>query len=164
MRWYNRELPSREVLTGVAERVPELNVSAVQLLLQILQVANEIQHHIYDVLEKKYKLSEGKLAVMIILYIAAADGISPSQLADKAGVTRATISAMLHRLSRDGLATSFSDSADGRGKVVSLTPQGRRFMEGILPDHYLRIAQMMNKLDQTEQAHLVRLLKKMNAQ
>ncbi len=163
MKWYNREFPSKEVLTGFAEKVPEINVSALRLLLQILQAANQIQHDIYDALEKEHKLSEGKLAVMILLYFAC-DGISPSQLADKAGVTRATISAMLHRMIRDGLAYSFSDAEDGRGKVVSLTELGRRFMQEILPDHFLRVARLMNKLNQAEQEQLVQLLQKINAE
>lgn len=154
-----REFPTREALRQFAKMVPEINVSSVELLLQFMQTSIEVQHHIFDVLEKRYKLSDGKLTVMIILY-QSPKGVSPSKLAEKAGVTRATISAMLHRMIRDGLAHSFSDSSDGRGKVVALTEKGSSFMDEILPEHFLRTARLMNNLNQEEQDQLVQLLKK----
>lgn len=157
-----REFPTREALRKFAKQIPEINVSAVELLLQFLQTSFEIQHYIFDILERNYKLSEGKLGVMIILY-QSSDGISPSKLAEKACVTRATISAMLQRMSRDGLACSFSALKDGRGKVVALTEKGRVFMDQILPQHFLRTARLMNNLTEEEQNTLVYLLKKIKA-
>ncbi|MDF2633643.1 MAG: transcription regulator [Pelosinus sp.] len=154
-----REFPTREALRQFAKQIPAINVSAVELLLQFLQTSFEIQHYIFDILEKKYKLSEGKLMVMIILY-QSSNGIAPSKLAEKACVTRATISAMLHRMIRDGLACSFSNSTDGRAKVVALTEKGRVFMDEILPEHFLRTARLMNNLTEEEQIQLVQLLKK----
>lgn len=157
-----REFPTREALHQFAEVIPEINVSAVEVLLQFLQASFEVHHDIFDILEKKYRLSEGKLMVMIILY-KSVKGIAPSQLADKAGVTRATISAMLQRMIRDGLACSFSDATDGRAKLVALTETGRKFMDEILPEHFLRIARLMNNLTEEERNTLVRLLKKIKA-
>ncbi|MBP2654804.1 MAG: transcription regulator [Firmicutes bacterium] len=154
-----KEFPTREVLRRFAEQIPEINVSSVELMLQILKASNEIQYHIFDILEKKYKLSEGKLEVMIIMYLSH-KGISPSSLAERAGVTRATISAMLQRMIRDGLAHSYSDASDGRGKVVALTGKGKSFMDEILPEHFLRTARLMDKLNHEEQTQLVHLLEK----
>ncbi len=157
-----REFPTREALRQFAKQIPEINVPAVELLLQFVQTSYEIQHYIFDILEKNYKLSEGKLGVMIILY-QSSNGISPSKLAEKACVTRATISAMLQRMIRDGLACAFFDSSDGRGKFVALTEKGRGFMDAILPEHFLRTARLMNNLTEEEQNTLVQLLKKIKA-
>ena len=55
-------------LSGQAEIMPEIEPSAVMAMLGVLQAAEEIQHNIFDVLEERYQLSEGKLRVMIILY------------------------------------------------------------------------------------------------
>lgn len=152
-------MPIREALRQFSKGIPELNVSSVELLMQFLQTSLEIHHYIFDVLEKNHKLSEGKLTVMIILY-QAKDGVAPSKLAEKACVTRATVSAMLQRMIRDGLASSFSDSTDGRGKLVALTKKGREFMDQVLPEHFLRTAQLMSKLTEEERDTLVNLLKK----
>lgn len=154
-----RELPSREALWQFAKQFPEINVSSVEVLLQLLQASFEIQHCIIDVLEKKHKVSDGKLTVMIILY-QSENGIAPSKLAEKACVTRATISVMLQRMIRDGLAATFSDSSDGRGKVVALSEKGRAFMDEILPEHFLRTARLMSNLTEEERNELVRLLRK----
>ena len=161
MDFSKRELPTREALRQFAKQIPELNISSVELLLQFMQTSFKIQHYIFDTLEKNYKLSEGKMMVMIILYQSPA-GIAPSKLAEKACVTRATISAMLQRMIRDGLASSFSDSTDGRGKFVALTDKGHAFMDEVLPEHFLRTASFMNNLTEEERDMLIHLLKKMN--
>ncbi|MDR3590688.1 MAG: MarR family transcriptional regulator [Negativicutes bacterium] len=152
-------MPTREALLQFAKLIPEIDVSSVEVLLQFLRAFLEIQHSIFDVLEKKNKISDGKLTVMIILY-QSPKGMAPSKLAERACVTRATISAMLQRMIRDGLAYTFSDSADGRGKFIALTEKGRSFMDEILPEHFLRTARLMSSLTENERNELVRLLRK----
>ena len=154
-----RVFPTREAVRRFSNQVPGIDVSAAEVLLQIIQTSHEIHQNIYDVLVKNYKISEGKLVVMIILY-QSLEGIAPSTLADHAGVTRATISAMLRRMIRDRLACSFSDSTDGRRKLVALTEKGRSFLNEILPEHFKREARLMHNLAEEERSTLVRLLKK----
>ncbi|HWR37856.1 MAG TPA: MarR family transcriptional regulator [Patescibacteria group bacterium] len=161
LRYTIRDLPRREGLRRFAEQIPEVDVSAVELLVQFLQTSSDIQYTIFDILERKYKLSEGKLVVMIILYHEP-EGIAPSKLAEKACVTRATISAMLHRMVRDKLAWVVCDSTDGRGKLVALTERGRSLMDEILPGHFLRTAQLMKNLTEEERHTLIGLLKKID--
>ncbi|MGL5270891.1 MAG: MarR family winged helix-turn-helix transcriptional regulator [Selenomonadaceae bacterium] len=151
--------PARETLEQHAKLIPEINPSSVIAMLRVLEASSAIQHAIIDVLESEYQLSEGKLCVMIILHQMKA-GVAPSKLAELAGVTRATISAMLQRMIRDGLVDSFSDEKDGRGKKVCLTSKGRSFMDEVLPNHYLRITKLMGRLSEGEQQELIILLKK----
>ena len=151
--------PARETLEQHAKLIPEINPSSVIAMLRVLEASSAIQHAIIDVLESEYQLSEGKLCVMIILHQMKA-GVAPSKLAELAGVTRATISAMLQRMIRDGLVDSFSDEKDGRGKKVCLTAKGRSFMDEVLPNHYLRITKLMGRLSEAEQQELIILLKK----
>ena len=156
-------IPTREELEKHAKTVPEINAPEVIAMLRVLKASAEIRHAIIDVLEKNYHLSEGKLCVMIVLH-QHPEGAAPSMLACKAGVSRATISAMLRRMSRDGLAMAVSDDDDGRGKKVILTAEGRRFMDEILPGHYLRITELMGKLTEDEQNELISLLKKIGTE
>ena len=151
--------PSRETLQKHAELIPEINPSSVIAMLRVLEASSAIQHAIIDILEKEHQLSEGKLCVMIILH-QTLEGVAPSQLAEQAGVTRATISAMLQRMNRDGLTAVFSDENEGRGKKVCLTEKGRSFMDKVLPEHYLRITKLMGRLSEAEQNELIVLLKK----
>lgn len=152
-------IPTMDELKEHAKKIPEINPSSVIAMLIVKQVASDIQHEIFDILQEKYQLSEGKLHVMIILHQQKAL-ITPSSLAQKAGVTKATISIMLKRMQRDGLVNLISSNEDGRVKKVGLTENGQIMMKEILPTHYLRISKLMGKLELKEQKELIKLLQK----
>ena len=155
-----RFMPTREALQDFSRKFPEINASAVEVLILFMRTAERVQHKIFDVLEQKYSLSEGKLVVMIVLY-QSGEPLAPSVLAAKADVTKATISAMLQRMVRDGLVSLVADAADKRGKLVALTKQGRDFMDEVLPGHFMRTAALVSDFSQEEQTLLVKLLAKL---
>lgn len=153
--------PTRKELEKYAEKIPEIEPSAVLAMLRISQAAEYVRAAINDVLASQYHLSRGKLRVMFVLY-QMTDGIALSQLADRAGVTRATITTMVKRMVRDGLTEVAIDQTDKRGKKVRLTAQVREFMDDVLPDHYLRISMLMSRLSEAEQTQLIFLLTKLS--
>ena len=153
-------IPTWEELQKHRELVAEINPSAVIVMLRIKQAAEEIQQEIMDVLQAEYHLSEGKFCVLVVLH-QHGEGIAPSVLAEKVGVTRATISSMLQRMERDGLVAVKADKADARSKKVKLTRAGNDFMQEILPPHYLRVSKLMEKLSEEEQKEVIRLLHKL---
>ncbi len=153
--------PTRKELEKYAQNIPEIEPSAVLAMLRISQAAEYVRAAINDVLASHYHLSRGKLQVMFVLY-QMPEGIAPSQLADRAGVTRATITTMVKRMVRDGLTEVAIDQTDKRGKKVRLTAQGREFMDDVLPDHYLRISMLMSRLSEAEQTQLIFLLTKLS--
>lgn len=156
-------IPSFAELERHKELVPEINPAAVIAMLRIKTVSEEIQDSILDVLQQTYHLSEGKFCALIVLHQRGGDGMAPSELAEKVGVTRATISNMLQRMERDGLVDIRPAEQDGRGKIVKLTQTGCDFMEEILPPHYLRVSKLMEKLTEDEQKKLIMLLEKLSA-
>lgn len=153
-------IPTWEELQRHRELVAEINPSAVIAMLRIKQAAEEIQQGILDILQSEYHLSEGKFCVLVVLH-QHREGIAPSVLAEKVGVTRATISSMLQRMERDGLVAVKADKADARSKKVKLTRAGNDFMQEILPPHYLRVSKLMEKLSEEEQKEVIRLLHKL---
>lgn len=153
--------PTWQELMQHKERVPEINPAAILVMLRIMQASEVIHSDIQDVLEKKHHLSEGKLRVMILLH-QNPKGVTPSLLAAKAGVTKATISVMTRRMLRDGLVDVGEDPTDRRGKIFTLTEAGRAMMDQILPTHYLRISRVMGKLSEQEQKELISLLEKLS--
>ncbi len=154
-------IPTWEELERHKRIVPEINPAAVIAMLGIKTAADEIQQAIIDVLQREYHLSEGKFCALIVLHQHGYDGVAPSVLAAKVGVTRATISNMLQRLERDGLIEVRPDKEDGRGKLAVMTMAGCSFMEEVLPAHYLRVTKLMEKITEDEQKELIRLLHKM---
>ena len=156
-------MPTWEELERHRQIIAEINPAAVIAMLGIKQAAERIQHSIMDVLQREYHLSEGKFCALVVLH-QNNGGMAPSQLAEKVGVTRATISNMLQRLERDGLASVESAPGDGRSKVVRLTEKGRDLMQEVLPPHYLRVTKLLARLDEAEQKELIHLLKKMETE
>lgn len=154
------KLPSREELEIQAKVIPGIRVPEILAMLRIMQTAEEIQHSIVDMLEKEHQISEGKLRTMILLY-RGRDGLTPSVLAEHAGVSRATMSVMLQRMARDGLVRFLSNGEDGRSKQFALTDKGKKLMDSVLPEHYLRITRVMGRLTEAEQEELICLLKKL---
>lgn len=154
-------IPDWEELERHKKIIPEINPAAVIAMLGIKAVGEEIQQSILDVLMQEYHLSEGKFCALIVLHQHGRSGAAPSFLAEKIGVTRATISTMLQRLVRENMVAMRPDELDGRSKIAVLTEKGKAFMEKILPPHYLRVTKLMEKLTEDEQKELIRLLKKM---
>ena len=155
-------MPTWEELERHRQAVPEIKPAAVIAMLGIKQAAEDIQYSIMDVLQKDYHLSEGKFCVLVVLHQRREQGVAPSVLAEKVGVTRATISNMLQRMERDGLVTMENALGDGRSKVVRLTERGLQLMKEVLPPHYLRVTKLMDRLSEEEQRELIKLLKKIS--
>ena len=154
--------PTKEELESHARMIPEIRADDVITMLTVMQAAEEIRDRTDGILERKYHMSQGKLCVMIILH-QHKEGMTPSDLAKAAGVTKATISVMLVRMERDGQVEKAMDDKDGRSRKIYLTDKGREEMDRILPAHYLRISKTIGKLDDREKKELVRLLKKLVA-
>jgi DNA-binding MarR family transcriptional regulator len=86
--------------------------------------------------------------------------LTPAELADAAGVTRATMTGLIDTLERDGLAKRVRDAKDRRMMSVNLTPKGRKLLEAVMPIHFRGMAKIMSPLKETERKTLVRLLNK----
>lgn len=157
-----RIIPSRESLRQFVRRFPEeVDVTAVEVQIYLAWAGDGVQQKIFQTLTKQYGLSEGRLVVMITLY-QHPEGITPSELADRSGVTRATISAMISRMTRDGLAKPIRQEGDGRKKKITLTDAGRAFLEEALPKHYRRAEALTANLTAEEREQLLRLLRKLD--
>lgn len=80
------------------------------------------------------KLSEGKFVVLFLLHDRP-EGLSPHELADRAGVTRATITGLLDGLERDGFLRRRADADDRRKISVRLTAKGRKTARDLFNEH-----------------------------
>jgi DNA-binding MarR family transcriptional regulator len=85
---------------------------------------------------------------------------SPAELADAAGVTRATMTGLVDTLERDGLVRRMPDKEDRRMMSVVLTPKARQFLSDMLPGHFQLMAALTSTLSESERQTLVALLNK----
>lgn len=120
---------------------------------------------VYGVLDTHfatYDLSMGKFMLLMLLKCSE-EGLTPSECADRAGVTRGTITGLLDGLERDGLLLRQPHPADRRCTVVQLTEGGWALLDQMLPSHFHQIAALLSNLDEDEQKTLFALLTKLRA-
>ena len=159
--FYLRDLPKYEAIRQRAARYPELDPRALEAFLVLLRVASDVLDGLEAFLARQ-GCSQGRFTILMLLNRDPAVGISPSDLADRSGVTRATITGLLDGLSREKLVVREDDVGDRRKAVVRLTRRGSRMLEGMLPDYYRQVAELMGELSDDEKAELVALLGQVN--
>ncbi|MBC8008844.1 MAG: MarR family transcriptional regulator [Burkholderiales bacterium] len=161
-----KDLPRYECLLECAQLHPELDPSACEVFLHLLRTGDEA----FRATDENFQaqgVSQGRFTVLMLLYDKACGHphvLTPAQLAEKAGVTRATMTGLIDTLERAGMVTRKPDSADRRMLSVELTPAGIAFLERMLPEHFRRISVVMSALSENERRTLVRLLGKIAAQ
>lgn len=145
-------------LLDEARRRGHANVALLHLCFQLLSLSSAIDRDCASRLAP-HGLSEGRFIVLFLLH-GAGGTLSPHALAERAGVTRATISGLLDGLQREGLLQRRSDEDDGRRLQIVLTVQGKRLAEDLFNQHTQWIAGLFNGLDTAEQVQLSQLLAK----
>jgi DNA-binding MarR family transcriptional regulator len=161
-----RKLPPKaEVLRKIAQRYPEVEPDAVQVLINIDRVSAAGQCVASQFLEP-YGLSEGRFYVLACLLteeLLDAPAPSPSEIAEHLGVTRATITGLLDGLERDGFLERRHDSRDRRALTIHMTEKTRRFLDEFIPEHSRRINALMADLSADDRRQLIALLSKIEA-
>jgi DNA-binding MarR family transcriptional regulator len=156
-----RDLPTPEILDKFAQRYPDADVSAVAAFLHLLRVATDLSGALDSCLSQ-HGLLQGRWWVLILL-MREDDGMSaPSTLAEKAGVSRATMTGLLDSLERDGLVERIFDAADRRRVSIRLTPSGQAKLDEVMPDYYRRLRQLMAGFSDAEKSVLHGMLERLH--
>jgi DNA-binding MarR family transcriptional regulator len=157
-----KDLPRYECLLEAVRRHPDLDPSACEAYLNLLRAGDEAYRQSENFLGEHH-MSPGRFTVMMLLYDKL-NGTSvprtPAELAEKAGVARATITGLIDTLERDELVTRQHDPHDRRMMLIHLTPKGVAALEAILPGHFQQMAAQMAPLTEEERKTLVRILNK----
>jgi DNA-binding MarR family transcriptional regulator len=169
-----KDLPRYECLLEAAKKFPDLDPSACEVFLNLLRTGDEV----FRVAENNYArhgLSQGRFGVLMLLWRSLrmaesakeegghclpAGPLTPAELADAAGVTRATMTGLIDTLERDGLVKRVRDSNDRRMMSVNMTAKGKACLKNIFPLHFRGMAEIMSPLKEGERKTLVRLLNK----
>lgn len=168
-----KDLPRYECLLEAAREFPDLDPSAAEAFLHLLRTGDEA-FGATDRNLSEHSISHGRFGVLMLLWrstqpraakLLGADECelgprTPAELAEAAGVTRATMTGLVDTLERDGYVKREPDPADRRTISVRLTAKGEQFLNEFLPGHFKVIAELMAPLTESERKTLVRLLGK----
>lgn len=149
-------------LQNLAQRYSELDVASVEACLAFLRATVDVQVAL-ETHFARYGLSMGKFTLLMQLLQANEQGLTPSECAERSGVTRATITGLLDGLERDGLVERQPCPNDRRMLSVHLTDKGHTLMAQMLPNHFCRTTGLMAHLNNDEKKTLIQLLQKLQA-
>ncbi|MFE4106259.1 MarR family winged helix-turn-helix transcriptional regulator [Almyronema epifaneia] len=155
-----KDLPKYEALLSLAQRYPELDITSVETCLTFLRTATDV-YGILDVHFDQYGLSMGKFTLLMLLVHAEKEWLTPSECAERAGVTRGTVTGLLDGLEREGWIRRYPCPEDRRRLYVSLTAEACQRLDKILPRHFELIAQLLAELTPAEKKLLQSLLQKL---
>lgn len=123
-----------------AERRGLAQTDNMRACFELLALAGAIDRSCADRLSP-YRLSEGKF-VLLFLLNELPEGMPAHELAERAGVTRATITGLLDGLERDGLALRQPNREDRRSITVRLTEKGHETARDLFGAHTQWIASL----------------------
>lgn len=155
------EEKQQQLLDFVQELAPDTEPTAIRLG----GLLHRVGHALYQISETS--LSEAKLSfgqyriLMDLLFSERFDdcaGLNPSDLSERLGVTRNTVSSLIRSLEEDGFITRRLDPEDRRRFIIGLTEQGRAHVHRHARRHFSMLGDCFSVLDQEEQEALIRLL------
>lgn len=140
-----KDLPDANILRRFAERYEGVDSDAVIQFLNILSIGADLTEAL-DGFLATYGLLQGRWWVLLLLMREPNLTSTPSILAEKAGVTRATMTRLINGLVRDGLVSRQEDRNDRRSYTVGLTETGQAKLDEVMPDYYPRVSKLMNSI------------------
>lgn len=105
------------------------------------------------------QITPGQLGLLILIDHNA--GISQTRLAKAAGVERSTLGEVIEKLVARHLVSRGPSPADRRSYALTLSPEGRAFLDDLMPRVHTHEEAVMAPLDDTERHELLRLLGKL---
>jgi len=143
---------------------PEINLQTLQLMDKLGFVARSI-YHVGEKSVEEAGTSLAQYRVLMHLFIAEQMGerteLNPSEISDRQGVSRNTMSYLIRNLEEDELVERRLDPDDRRRFNISLTESGRTVIRQHTHNHLEIIDRCFRALNPDEQATLFTLLQKL---
>jgi DNA-binding MarR family transcriptional regulator len=155
--FYLRDLPKYDAIRARASRYPEVQAAAVEAFLVLLRTGSDVLAALERFLSS-HDLSMGSWTVLMVLNRDPAVPLMPSDLANKCGVTRATMTGLLDGLERKRLVRREPEPSDRRTLRVRLTREGVDRLDGMTHDYYRRVALLMRDLNDDDKRLLSDML------
>jgi DNA-binding MarR family transcriptional regulator len=137
---------------------PDLDVSPQAVIGRLHRIGVLLTDRLTAVY-RRHGLTEGEFDVLAALRRAGAPfERAPGELAAHTMVTTGAMTKRVDRLERDGLVTRRRSTADGRGRVVALTPAGRALIDRAFTEHMRNERTLLDALPPADAAQLEALL------
>lgn len=138
----------------------DLSPKSIETALLFIRVASQINVS-REALFCRFGLTSGRYTILMMLRHEKTRSLLPSELAERSGVTRATMTQFVDALEKDEFVKREDHPDDRRAMQVKLTSQGEARLKEVLPEHLARLSHFTRILTMEEQSELLRLTEKL---
>ncbi len=149
-----KELPTSQSLKKFVVRYPDVDIKAISDFANLLRACSDISDALNKLLAQ-HNLLQGRWWVLVLLMRQDDLTSSPTDLAEKAGVTKATMTGFIDGLEREGMVLRMMDTVDRRKFLIKLTPAGQQKLDEVMPDYYRKVKLLMSFLTEEQRDVMV---------
>ncbi|WP_225418532.1 MarR family winged helix-turn-helix transcriptional regulator [Loigolactobacillus iwatensis] len=135
------------------------NAQMVGLFLELQWTYRTMQQQ-YNQLLGQFHLSESQFIILMFLEKAPNHAHLPSELADRLGSSRATITKLVNHMQKDGLVAKQHSKVDKRSVTIQMTAKGAQILKAFLPKNFDAVNTIMANLSASEIQQLFSLFQK----
>ncbi|MDT0118293.1 MarR family transcriptional regulator [Microbacterium sp. PRF11] len=148
-----------EIVGEWAVERPDVDASPMQVLGRLSRIAAHLDAELLAVF-RRFGLGEGEFDILATLRRGGEPfARTPGELARHTMVTTGAVTKRVDRLVASGLVSRSASDDDGRGRVVSLTREGRRVIDEALVAHLANEERLLSALDADQRRSLEALLR-----
>ncbi|MFC0179451.1 MarR family winged helix-turn-helix transcriptional regulator [Thorsellia kenyensis] len=144
-------------LTSILKKQHINNLVGIEACFMLLSYADKINQACAKKLGE-HQLSESRF--MILTLLLEYDVLSSKKIATLCGVTKPTMTSLIHSLLKDELVYKNKTSQDGRQVDIKLTEKGKKLIMNLFQDHISWIESITKQFSVLELETLTNLLNK----
>ncbi len=150
------------IFKELSKEYPNVAPEAIETAVQFKIVAAKVQMD-REELFNRFGLTSGRFHLLMILKGEETHALSPSELAKRTNVTRATMTQFVDALEKEEYVQRVDDPKDRRGMLVQLTDKGVAKLREILPSYFERLTNFTRALNKEERKTFLHLMEKIQA-
>ncbi|MDH9162439.1 MarR family transcriptional regulator [Staphylococcus succinus] len=157
---YLFDSPTLAKLKALKKDYDNLNIIDVLLYLEIHK-SYCLMKDKYDSLLQKYDLTEAKFSIMMLLTYEKDMTLAPSDLAEKLGSKKSTITGIIKGMEKRNLIRRKVLPNDKRTNYVQLTTEGSKLLKRFLPFNYDLVSKVFEVFSEEEKEQFYMLSNKL---
>ena len=141
--FFLKELPTRQMLESMNDRIPGMNVDVVENALIIMRQASLLLRELEGYFTAQ-NFSQLRFLILMVIFREETP-LLVGEITDHIDVSKPVMTRTLVALESDGHIRFKKHQKDGRAKLVRLTPKGEEKLLNSLPGYYALIEKFMKE-------------------
>lgn len=146
----------------LAKEYPDVLPEAIEAAVQFKIISAQMNLKREEMFNR-FGVTSGRFHLLMLLKVEPCKALSPSELAKRTGVTRATMTQFVDALEKDKYVERTDDPKDRRGMLVKLTQKGIDKLNEIMPHYLARLTNFTNTLTKEERNQFHYLMEKIHS-